>query len=110
LKSRFHNRILPLLQEYFYGDFSKIGLVLGRGFFDLDKKVEENIFADFSNDVEIGDLNERPVWKLKDISTMQPGDFKTAISGISAELKIAIENVKAQIDAKVEEQPANQGF
>ena len=32
LKRAFKDKIVPLLQEYFYGDYGKIGLVLGHGF------------------------------------------------------------------------------
>lgn len=32
LTNAFNNKIIPLLQEYFYGDYGKIGLVLGNGF------------------------------------------------------------------------------
>jgi len=32
LTDAFNNKIIPLLQEYFYGDYGKIGLVLGNGF------------------------------------------------------------------------------
>ncbi|WP_299979352.1 AAA family ATPase [Desulfobacula sp.] len=42
LKMIFSNRILPLLQEYFYGDWGKIMLVLGKGF--IGKKVESVSF------------------------------------------------------------------
>ena len=31
-QNSFENEIIPLLQEYFYNDYGKIGLVLGRGF------------------------------------------------------------------------------
>ncbi|MFN8324845.1 MAG: hypothetical protein U0T80_03705 [Flavobacteriaceae bacterium] len=31
-KNSFENEIIPLLQEYFYNDYGKIGLVLGKGF------------------------------------------------------------------------------
>lgn len=42
----FNNKIVPLLQEYFYGDYGKIGLVLGKGF--VVKVKNENItFAKF---------------------------------------------------------------
>lgn len=34
LKLAFKDKIIPLLQEYFYGDYGKIGLVLGSGFVD----------------------------------------------------------------------------
>ena len=43
----FNNKIVPLLQEYFYGDYGKIGLVLGKGFVKTVKNNQIN-FADFS--------------------------------------------------------------
>ncbi len=38
LKQTFKDKIIPLLEEYFYGDFGKIGLILGGSFI----KQEEN--------------------------------------------------------------------
>lgn len=48
----FYRNIIPLLQEYFFGDYAKMGLVLGKGFV---KTVENNekIFADFDYDESI---------------------------------------------------------
>jgi len=49
LARAFNDKIVPLLQEYFYGDYGKIGLVLGKGFFEPNKK--SNIkFAQFNYD------------------------------------------------------------
>lgn len=46
LADSFNNKIVPLLQEYFYGDYGKIGLVLGKGF--VEKIKNERIdFAAF---------------------------------------------------------------
>ncbi|SFD28337.1 McrB family protein [Algibacter pectinivorans] len=46
LANAFNNKIVPLLQEYFYGDYGKIGLVLGKGF--VKRKKNENIkFSSF---------------------------------------------------------------
>ncbi|MBE7687453.1 AAA domain-containing protein [Tenacibaculum finnmarkense genomovar ulcerans] len=46
LATVFNNNVIPLLQEYFYGDYGKIGLVLGKGF--ISKKENNKInFADF---------------------------------------------------------------
>jgi len=46
LANAFNNKIVPLLQEYFYGDYGKIGLVLGKGF--VEKIKNDSIeFASF---------------------------------------------------------------
>lgn len=51
LKSVFADKIIPLLQEYFYGDYEKIQLVVGDGFIKTDTKHIE--FAANSSDVDI---------------------------------------------------------
>ncbi len=48
LRNAFKNNIIPLLQEYFYGDYEKIGLVLGKGFFNEETlSFDKEIFASF---------------------------------------------------------------
>ena len=46
LTAAFKDKIVPLLQEYFYGDYGKIGLVLGKGFIESHEK-SNNPFANF---------------------------------------------------------------
>jgi hypothetical protein len=46
LARAFKNKIVPLLQEYFYGDYGKIGLVLGKGFVEKVKN-NNSEFANF---------------------------------------------------------------
>ncbi|RKR11564.1 dynein-related subfamily AAA family protein [Flavobacterium sp. 90] len=61
----FYKNIIPLLQEYFFGDYSKIGLVLGKGFVSLkesDKGLD--IFADF--DDAIDDFDNKNVYEIVD--------------------------------------------
>ncbi|MEF9479327.1 hypothetical protein OWR28_17680 [Chryseobacterium sp. 1B4] len=44
----FYKNIIPLLQEYFFGDYGKIGLVLGKGF--VKKKItQSSVFAAFDD-------------------------------------------------------------
>jgi 5-methylcytosine-specific restriction endonuclease McrBC GTP-binding regulatory subunit McrB len=81
LKSVFHHNITPLLQEYFYGDFGKIGLVIGKGFFAHNGEQEENgdtLFADFS-DYSTAELLEKPVYRLLDATKMSDSEFLSAI-------------------------------
>ena len=53
LKSVFTDKIIPLLQEYFYGDYEKIQLVVGKGFVE-DVTVKPQ-FAVKNTDVDIPD-------------------------------------------------------
>lgn len=73
LKSVFHNKIIPLLQEYFFGDYGKIGLVLGESF--VSKDVNDNFkFAAFKGYENQSDLLERPVYT---ITNSDNWDFKS---------------------------------
>ena len=74
----FQNKIIPLLQEYFYGDYGKIGLVLGKGFFEPVNVIAENVFADF-DDYDASGLSERIIYKIRDIAKMSEVEFKYAI-------------------------------
>ncbi len=81
LKNVFHNKIIPLLQEYFYGDYGKIGLVLREGFFlngGKQDSTEEYILEDF-NDYRVDDLNSRHIYRLQDVAQMSDDDFIGAI-------------------------------
>ena len=68
LKLVFKNKIVPLLQEYFYGDYKKIGLVLGDSFV---KKEETCKFAkgfEYEDDkTERYRLRDEKEWDIKSI-------------------------------------------
>jgi len=59
LKQVFKDNIIPLLQEYFYGDYSRIGLVLGEGFVKQAGQVDDKIFAKFKDTNDSVEVSER---------------------------------------------------
>jgi 5-methylcytosine-specific restriction protein B len=78
LKKIFSNKILPLLQEYFFGDYGKIGLVLGDSF--VVKHSENNTdygFAKFKgySEESVSDLKERTIFKFTDSKTWTTETF-----------------------------------
>jgi hypothetical protein len=79
LQAVFQNKIIPLLQEYFFGDYGKIGLVLGRGFVEIVQNERgRSVFADFDYD-ESTDLADRLVYRLKLPMQMTPAEFQQAL-------------------------------
>lgn len=80
LQMVFHNKLLPLLHEYFYGDPGKIGLILDKGFFvDNGKAKSEKILANFEPYDNAEDLEEKLIFHLKNIENMSDEDFMDAI-------------------------------
>lgn len=79
LKLAFNNKIIPLLQEYFFGDYGKIGLVLGKGFFEDVNTSKTNIFSDFY-EYDSSEYSERTVYQLKNVINMSDEEFKEAIN------------------------------
>ncbi len=63
----FYDKLIPQLQEYFYGDFGKIGLILGKDF--IQPKSSKTSFAEFTYD-DKDLLLERKVYEVK---TFKPG-------------------------------------
>ena len=63
LQRVFYRNIIPLLEEYFYGDKGKIQLVLGQGFIkQAEHSGETDLFAQSDYDSSIFD--DRDVWEL----------------------------------------------
>lgn len=57
----FYKNIIPLLQEYFFGDYGKIGLVLGGGFI---RKIEQNsVFANFEH-LDFSQFEEKETYEI----------------------------------------------
>lgn len=80
LRSTFANKVIPLLQEYFYGDYSKMEMVIGSAFFD----VKETIKIKFAVKSDRFDP-EGKVYHIKNVANkgaMSDEDFKTAVQKI----------------------------
>jgi Cdc6-like AAA superfamily ATPase len=75
LKLIFADRIIPLLKEYFFGDFGKIGLVLGSSFVEEVQSESAALFAEFPGYEDVAaEYDERKVFR---ISTDKNWDFKS---------------------------------
>ena len=57
LRNVFANKVIPLLQEYFYGDYAKMEMVIGPDFFNSEKRKKKVAFAIQNEDVEISTGN-----------------------------------------------------
>lgn len=76
LKAVFKNKILPLLQEYFYDDYAKINAVLNDNGM-LESKTISNMKVSLSD--EFVD-NEKKIWKITDSSNWDIKTFQTIYS------------------------------
>ncbi|MDD4310597.1 MAG: AAA family ATPase [Candidatus Cloacimonetes bacterium] len=74
LKAVFFNEIIPLLQEYFYGNFGRIEMVLGSGFVK-SSPVSLSVFALPSSDND--DFNDHVCYTL--VRSMNDADFLNAL-------------------------------
>lgn len=82
LKQAFQSSIIPLLQEYFFGDYGKIGLVLGQGFFAVQESTDdENFFAEF-NDYELDGILDKKVYHLIDVTLLDDATFTELVLAI----------------------------
>lgn len=72
LKQVFKENILPLLQEYFFNDYAKIGLVLGRNF--IREKPSEVSFANFDHPYA-NELTEKRLYEWCPIETLTEEAF-----------------------------------
>lgn len=83
LKKVFQNKLIPQLQEYFYGNFGKIAMIIGKSFFDRFQPNNEVKFMEVE-DLEFEAFNERPIYRFKNISDMTDDEFIAAVKKIYA--------------------------
>lgn len=76
LQESFARNIIPLLQEYFYGDYSKMEMVIGSAFFQDLSKVKKVTFAVKNPEFEV---SEKPLRLVNVLEEMSENQFKLAI-------------------------------
>ena len=74
LKRTFKDKIIPLLEEYFYGDFGKIGLVLGEKFIE-QTKYEEKVFAKFPYEKDF--LEDKKIYHITSSESWEEDTFES---------------------------------
>lgn len=75
LKFIFQNKILPLLQEYFYGDWGKIRLVVGKEFVEI--KDNKATFLDVDNQDDIELFEEKTIYSFTDCEGWTLASFQS---------------------------------
>ncbi len=76
LREVFKNEIIPLLQEYFYGDLGKIGMILGEKFYDFDPKgTPKTSLAKFP--IDGFGIIENTIYKMKEDKDWKLDTFKS---------------------------------
>lgn len=86
LLDSFYRNIIPLLQEYFFGDYAKIGAILGSGF--VYAEIESD-HAEFATGYENEDFAEKDIYQIIDYRPNQPGK-QYIQSGMSFEKAIRL--------------------
>ncbi len=77
LKRTFEKNVIPLLEEYFFGNYGKIGLVLGSEFIELKEDKDKVEFANnFSEKYEDAqNLREKSIFLIKDSNNWSAESF-----------------------------------
>lgn len=77
LKQTFKNKVIPLLEEYFFGDYGKIGLVLGSAFIELEEDRNKVSFAkNFTEKYEDAEnLREKAVYTFTNEDSWEASSF-----------------------------------
>jgi 5-methylcytosine-specific restriction protein B len=78
LKAVFTENIIPLLQEYFFNDYVKIGMILGSGFIKVSA-AKENLFAEIEDSLE-DDYSDAKEYEFTNLESLDDSQFKNILN------------------------------
>jgi hypothetical protein len=78
----FQQKLIPQLKEYFFGDYGKIGLVLGEEFIVQEKNVTKADFAKFTYD-ELDNMLDRPTYSFQNFEIDGKLDFESFLAAVT---------------------------
>lgn len=78
LRDVFQYKVIPLLKEYFFDDYGKIGLVLGQGFISIQDRESTPDFANFPF-LDSSIFQDRYLFEIKNLSTISIAEFQNAL-------------------------------
>jgi hypothetical protein len=78
LRLAFKDKIIPLLQEFFYNDYEKLGLLLGDRFIQTEVTVNNNLFAPFERGSGLkNQYNNKAIYKITEPSSWNSEAFQS---------------------------------
>lgn len=76
------DEIIPLLEDYFFGDLNKVAMTLGPKLFQKIETLSQNCLFETEDDLE---LPEKTVWKAADVMNLSETDFESIIFGTTTQ-------------------------
>ena len=76
LQTVFRDQIIPLLEDYFYGNLEKVAMILGPGFIEKTDCLTGDCLLETD---DIADLPEKTIRKVADLSKLTEDDFESLI-------------------------------
>ena len=74
----FSENIIPLLQEYFFNDYVKIGMIVGSGFIKVTP-ANEKLFAEIEDSLE-DDYSDAKEYEFTNLEPLDDNQFKNILN------------------------------